>query len=259
MSTEQNAQDPTRRFSSRVADYVRYRPSYPAAMLEGVRAAGALHPGDLIADIGSGTGLLTRLFLEAGHRVIGVEPNADMRAAGEQELRGFAAFTSVAATAEATTLADASTDLVTAGQAFHWFDRAPAKGEFQRILKPGGHAALVWNERRTDSSEFLVAYEKLLLQFSTDYTKVDHRQMTPEIIAEFFAPFPVTVLRYPNRQIFDLAGVRGRLLSSSYAPPPGHPKHPPMLDELARIFERYQKDGRVVFEYVTEVHVGRLQ
>jgi len=250
--------DSTRRFASRVADYVKYRPGYPTGAIDALRQVGALRDGGVVADVGSGTGLLTRLFLEAGHRVFGVEPNAEMRAAGEVELRGFSEFVSVNGTAEATTLPAESVDLVVAGQAFHWFDREKAKAEFRRILRGERWVALIWNERRVDTTPFLVAYEKLLMDFSKDYTKVDHRQITPEVLNAFFGPGGFQTFTFDNRQVFDFAGVRGRLLSSSYAPGPGHPDHEPMLRELARIFELHQQDGEVVFEYTTEVNVGRL-
>ncbi|HEY4328573.1 MAG TPA: class I SAM-dependent methyltransferase [Phycisphaerae bacterium] len=257
---EQNCdRDPTRRFSSRVADYVRYRPAYPAEIIGALRGAGVLRPGSEVADVGSGTGLLSRLFLAAGYAVRGIEPNPDMRRAGEEQLREFAQFTSIDGTAEATTLAKKSVDVVTAGQAFHWFDREKTKLEFQRILQADSRwVVLVWNERRVGATAFLEAYEELLREFSTDYAAVDHRQMTPEILAAFYAPGSCQMKSFGNQQIFDLAGVRGRLLSSSYAPGPGHPRHEAMVGELARIFEKHQENGRVVFEYDTEVYFGEL-
>ena len=206
---------PTQRFSSRVSDYRKYRPGYPDGILRDLVAEGALAPRSVVADVGSGTGLLTRIFLEHGNPVFGVEPNDAMRTAGEEELRGFSRFSSIRGTAEATTLPEESVDLVIAGQAFHWFDRPRAKAEFQRILRrQAGYrwCALIWNERLTDTTPFLRAYEEMLKEFSTDYAKVDHRQMTPEIIAEFFAPHPPRLFTYPNKQVFDFAQLTGRLL-----------------------------------------------
>jgi SAM-dependent methyltransferase len=259
-ATQFGGGDSTRRFSSRVADYVRYRPGYPTAIVDELRRLGSLWPGAVVADVGSGTGLLTRVFLEAGYQVYGVEPNAEMRVAGEEQLRGAAGFVSVNGTAEATTLPDQSVDLVTAGQAFHWFDRAKAKAEARRILRgrPGGWVALIWNERRVGATPFLAAYEQLLRHYATDYQKVDHRQITAEVLEEFFAPNSLVSRKFENRQVFDFAGVRGRLLSSSYAPPVGHPQHEPMMRELARIFQEHQNMGQVVFEYDTALYAGRL-
>ena len=151
----------TERFSDRVADYVRYRPSYPPDLLDCLRRNCGLTPHWIIADVGSGTGLLTKIFLENGNRVFAVEPNAAMRAAGEEFLRGFEQLASREGRAEATGLEAHSVDLVAAGQAFHWFDRRRARAEFERILKPSGWVALVWNERLT-STPFLADYEQLL-------------------------------------------------------------------------------------------------
>ncbi|MBZ5704553.1 MAG: class I SAM-dependent methyltransferase [Acidobacteriia bacterium] len=250
-------QDPTHRFSSRVENYVRYRPGYPPEVLDLLRRECVLTPSSLVADIASGTGILTRMFLENGNRVFGVEPNAEMRKAGEEYLAGFPGFVSVSGTAEATTLPDRSIDIVTAAQAAHWFDGEKARREFIRILKPGGWTVLVWNERRTDSSAFLRAYEAMLVTHGTDYQDVRHERTTAEI-GGVFAPSPYQERLFEMIQEFDYPALEGRLLSSSYTPQPGHPNHEPMLKELRRIFEIHQMKGRVSFEYDTRVYYGRL-
>ena len=223
--------DPTQRFSSRVDNYVRYRPGYPPEVLELLKTDCGLTPSSVIADIGSGTGILTRIFLENGNRVFGVEPNEDMRRAGEGLLAGYPQFTSVAGSAEATTLRDRSVDMVTAAQAAHWFEREAARREFLRILKPGAWTVLLWNERKTDSTPFLREYEKLLLTYGTDYEDVRHERTTTAIDG-FFAPAPDQVRVFDMHQEFDYPALEGRLLSSSYTPQPGHPKYRPMLKEL---------------------------
>ena len=247
----------TQRFSDRVADYVRSRPGYPAAVLDALREAGALAPGAVVVDVGSGTGISSALFLEAGHRVVGVEPNAEMRAAAERILAGHAGFRSVDGTAEATTLPDACADLVVAGQAFHWFDAGRARAEWARILGPGGQAALLWNVRRTEATPFLRDYEALLQRFGTDYRAVRHENVGPEALAAFFAG-DYRTWTFENVQTFDRDGVRGRLLSSSYTPPPGHPDHGPMLRELDRIVDRHGGGGPVRIEYDTVLHLGAV-
>lgn len=249
--------DPTQRFSSRVENYVRYRPGYPPEVLDLLRRECGLTPGSIVADIASGTGNLTRMFLENGNRVFGVEPNADMRKAGEQLLAHYPRFTSVAGTAEATTLPDHSVDIITAAQAAHWFDREKARREFIRILRPGGWTVLVWNERRTDSCAFLRAYEAMLLAHGTDYQEVRHERTTAEI-SSFFAPSPHQEQVFELVQEFDYPALEGRLLSSSYTPQPGHPNYEPMLNELRRIFETHQVKGCVSFEYDTRVYYGKL-
>src|SRR5262245_36850681 len=191
--------DPTLRFSSRVENYVKYRPGYPPAVLELLAATCGLTPESLLADIGSGTGLLAELFLKNGNRVFGVEPNPEMRAAGERLLGDLPGFTSVDGTAEVTTLPAQSVDFVMAGQAFHWFDRVRARAEFERILKPGGWVVLVWNERRTDSTPFLTSYERLLETYATDYALVNHKQIDQAMIGAFFAPGAYDEGRFENR------------------------------------------------------------
>ncbi|MDR3458912.1 MAG: class I SAM-dependent methyltransferase [Verrucomicrobiae bacterium] len=248
----------TKRFSSRVDNYTRYRPGYPKEIIGLLRDECGLTKDSVIADIGSGTGKLTELFLENGNRVWGVEPNREMRQAGERLLHHFPKFTSVDGTAEATTLPDQGADFIIAGQAFHWFDRERCRPEFLRILKTGGWIVIVWNDRRTNATPFLVDYEKLLVDFSTDYEQVTHRRADdPKIVQEFFRT-PPRLKIFPYAQVFDYAGLQGRLLSSSYAPEAGQPKHEEMLARLKQIFERHQQDGRVVFEYDTRVHYGQV-
>jgi len=247
----------TSRFSDRVHNYLRYRPGYPAEVLDALKAECKLMPRHKIADIASGTGLWSRLLLENGNQVCGVEPNAEMREAGARLLATFPNFTSVPGTAEATTLAAQSVDFVTAAQAAHWFDRRPARREFMRILKPWGWLVLLWNERLTRSTAFLRDYEQLLLTYGTDYKDVRHERTT-EAVNEFFDPAPFQEREFEMRQEFDYAGVEGRLLSSSYAPGPGHPQHAPMLQELRRIFDGRAVQDRVAFEYKTRLYFGRI-
>lgn len=198
------------------------------------------------------------MLLENGNSVFAIEPNIDMRFAGERLLGDSPKFTSIEGKAEATTLPDASVDFVTSAQAAHWFDRARARREFIRILKPGGWLVLLWNEREIDSTPFLRDYEQLLLTYGTDYEDVRHERTT-DAVNEFFDPEPFQSRLFAMRQEFDYAGLEGRLLSSSYAPGPGHPKHEPMLADLRRIFDRHADRGRVSFDYKTRVYFGRLR
>jgi ubiquinone/menaquinone biosynthesis C-methylase UbiE len=248
--------DPTQRFSARVKDYQRYRPGYPREVIQLLRNDCGLRPQSVIADIASGTGIFTRLLLENGNHVLAVEPNSEMRGAAEQLLSRFANFTSIAGTAEATTLPQSSVDFITAAQAAHWFDLNKARREFIRILKSGGWTVLLWNERRTDSTPFLRGYEQLLLRYGTDYQDVRHQRVS-EHLHQFFAA-PVQAKVFANRQAFDYAGLKGRLLSSSYIPQAGHPNYSPMLNELCRLFDRHKVQGEIIMEYETQVYYGRL-
>lgn len=249
----------TERFTDRVGNYVRYRPTYPAALIDTLRQRAALSPeaGSAIADIGSGTGIFTALLLPLASRVYAVEPNAAMRSAAEQNFRGQSGFVSIAATAEATTLPAASVDLATAAQAFHWFDPAACRREFARILKPGGHIALIWNQRVNGGTPFLEDYEKLHVQHLAEYQKTRHSNVTESRIAAFFAPNPFEIIDAPNEQHFDLPGLIGRTLSSSYAPNPGQPGHDAFVTELQRIFQQHACDGQVTLRYQTRLYLGK--
>jgi SAM-dependent methyltransferase len=243
---------PTERFSNRVENYIKYRPGYPPQILETLQVECALMPRAAIADIGSGTGILARMFLENGNAVYGVEPNREMREAAERLLRVYPRFTSVEGRAETTSLSDASVDFVTAGQALHWFDLEAARNEFRRILKPGGWIVVVWNDRR-DESPFMQAYRQLLLRHSTDYLQVDHKRITTDVLLGFYGR-EFQQKTFDNHQEFDFDGIRGRLLSSSYVPLDSGP----MLDELRAIFAEHQVNGWVRFEYDTTLYYGQL-
>src|ERR1700754_1842691 len=250
--------DPTRRFSNRVEDYVKHRPNYPRALVTLLEDECGLTRESSVADVGSGTGILSELFLSAGVRVYGVEPNREMREAGEQLLAAYENFVSVDGRAEETTLDDNSVDFVTAGQAFHWFEPAAARREFRRILKDGGWAVLVWNDRRTEGTPLLAEYERLLLEYGTDYKEVNSKWAEGESIRALFGAGEVRTKSFDNEQGLDFDGLKGRLMSASYAPVPGHPNHEPLMRELAALFERHRRDGRVVVEYDTKVFYGRL-
>lgn len=248
---------PQERFGPRVEAYRRYRPGYPSALFEFLRRRCALRPGQVVADVGAGTGIFSRLLLDQGLRVLAVEPNAPMRAAAQAELAPYTQCSVVAGAAEATTLQAGCADHVMAAQAFHWFDRARVREEFARILRPGGWVILVWNDRRLDASPFLADYEGLLRSLGTDYGAVQERIPGAAELEEFFAR-DFTSASFYNEQVFDLAGLEGRLLSSSYALAAEDAGYPRMLEELRAIFTRRQRDGRVVFEYDTRVYCGRL-
>jgi SAM-dependent methyltransferase len=245
------------RFSTRVDNYVKFRPGYPPGVLDQLTKSCGLESDSIVADVGSGTGILSELFLRKGNQVFGVEPNEPMRTAAEQFLKSYDRFVSIEGTAEQTRLATHSVDLITAGQAFHWFDPAATRIEFTRILKPGGWVALIWNERRLASTPFLRDYEALLLRYGTDYTQVRHENVRNKI-GEFFSPGKNDFARFDNVQGLDLESLKGRLFSASYTPEPGHPNFEPMLAELTAIFAKHANHGLVDFEYDTTLYYGKL-
>ncbi|QDH21137.1 class I SAM-dependent methyltransferase [Saccharibacillus brassicae] len=250
--------DSKQRFSERVEAYIKYRPDYPQAALDYLYGEVRLDQADEIADVGAGTGIFSKLLLERGSRVAAVEPNADMRAAATQELGGHPGFRAIEGSAEQTGLPENAAGAIVCAQAFHWFDRAAARAEFKRILKPGGPVALIWNNRLTHGSPFLEGYEDLLQTYGTDYAEVNHSRISPDELQRFFGDNPMTLSRFGNRQVFDFEGLSGRLNSSSYAPAPGHPRYEPMMEELRRLFDRTEQDGQVFFEYETEIYWGTL-
>ncbi|SEL73810.1 class I SAM-dependent methyltransferase [Parapedobacter koreensis] len=250
-------QDSTTRFSSRVEDYVKYRPHYPAEVIAFLQETYGLADGHVIADIGSGTGISAELFLKKGYTVIGVEPNQPMREKSIQLLQGYPRFTALDGTAENIPLADQAVDAILSGQAFHWFDRRKAKSEFKRILKANGFVVLIWNERQEDD-DFGKAFERLVIDHAQDYQRVDHRNISEKEIGDFYSPKAYQLKAFPNAQQLDYNGLEGRLLSSSYMPQKNSEGYSAMVSALRELFDKYEVAGQVTIAYLTKVYVGQM-
>ena len=245
--------DPKKRFSSRVENYIKYRPNYPQEIITFLKEKGILLNNSIIADIGSGTGILSELFLKEGNLVYGVEPNPDMRKASETLLEDYSNFTSINGSAESTGLNDSSVNLITAGQAFHWFDINEAKKEFVRILRPNGFVIIIWNNRRKSGNNFSSDYEKLMRKYGTDYNLVRKSEIN---IDNFY--------KYKKKMFYifqklDYPGLKGRFLSASYIPLDDDPNFNEMIIELKLVFDENQKDGFVKLEYDTELYYGMIK
>ena len=249
--------DSAERFTSRVRDYVRYRPGYPPAAVAHIADQLDIAPGRLIADVGAGTGLLTRSLLQAGAEVIAIDPNEHMLDAARELLAGQRRASFVVASAEDTTLDDHSVDAITVGQAFHWFEHEAARDEFRRILRPGGCVALMWNTKRFDTSEFLAGYEQLLERHAPAFADVRHETSDEATIEAFFGA-PPTRAEFDNEQRFDWDGVLGRAMSASYVPREGAPHHAAFVVGLRELWEAHAVDGCLVWPYATVVWAGPL-
>lgn len=250
--------DSKQRFSSRVADYLRYRPDYPAALIDVLRTQCGLRSDHVFADIGCGTGFLAKLFLANGNSVFGIEPNDEMRIASEEYLSEFKHFSGISGSAEHTNLPGSSVDFVTAAQAFHWFEPVAARREFTRILKPHGWVVVIWNDRRISETAFGLAYEDLLVRYGTDYTKVKDAYPETHDMEEFFGNGNFQRRELPNFQEFDFDGLAGRLRSSSYAPKEGDTRFLPMMSELRKLFAANAKNSSVRMNYSTQIYMGQL-
>ncbi len=251
--------DPKLVFSQRVENYIKYRPGYPVEMLDILVKECGLTADWRVADVGSGTGLLLRLFLDFGCSVIGVEPNAEMRCAGDQILSGYPYFTSMPGSAESTGLEDKCVDLVSAGMALHWFDLPRARDEFRRILTPPGWIAVVWHRMLTGPELFMERYTSLVQKYSPGWTETQRRdQPGSSINLPGFFGGDYRRATFPTRQIVDWNGLSDRTLSIAHAPQPGDSNYQSMFDELGEIFIRHEVKDHVTLEYETELYYGRL-
>lgn len=242
------------RFLGRAEAYARHRPSYPAAALDLLEGRCGLKRGVTAVDLGSGTGILSALLLQRGARVFGIEPNPEMRSYSQLALHE--GFQAQSGTAENTGMPDRYFDLLVAGQAFHWFDPQKTRAEALRILKPGAWAALLWNERANGLVPFLEEYETLLRRYAPEYDAVAQLRAQEDGITRFFGHPPQRAV-FANEQVFDFEGLAGRVISSSYAPTADQPEHQPLMAGLRQVFDRHQRDGKVVFPYRTLVFFGQ--
>ena len=248
--------DPEQRFSKRAEYYDTYRPKYPRALLKYLREELSFSERSVIADIGSGTGLLTELLLKNGNTVFAVEPNDDMRKTAEARLSHYPTFKSTIGCAESTTLPSNSVDFVTAAQSFHWFRVAAAKCEFSRILRENGWVVLMWNTRKT-STPFQQGYENLVAWIASEKkNRVRHEDLANSTIAEFLGKYET--IRLQNSQRVDLDGLIGRMMSASYCPLPGDPLHAELVRKATDLFAQYQRNGFVELEYWIEVYAGQF-
>ncbi len=238
---------------------MKYRPHYPVEVFDFLEKEGVLAKGFMVADVGSGTGISAEPLLKKGYTVFGIEPNREMREAAEKYLKHHPHFTSIEGIAEHTDLPNHSVEVILAGQAFHWFNKEKSKHEFKRILKPGGNVVLLWNDRRTDTTDFLKVYEDFLQMFGTDYKEVNHKNTQEKEIFEAFFGGKFKEKSFYNYQDVDFAGLKGRVLSSSYMPFEGHTDYEFMMSTLKKIFMRYQENGKVRLDYDTKIYYGEIK
>ncbi len=250
-------QDATTRFGNRVKEYNLYRPGYPGELITFLQVQNLLDKNSVVADIGAGTGKLTSMLLPEVKQVHAIEPNEPMLAVCKHNLSTHANLHCIDATAEKTTLPDHSIDLIVAAQAFHWFDKQATHKEFERIGKPKCKVVLVWNER-ISGDDFMDAYDALLVKYAIDYKKVDHRNTTPDTIADFFAPNQMQFAYLPNEQELDITALVGRTLSCSYMPTADDEKWPETHNALKKLFQQYSQNEYVSLRYITKIFYGTI-
>lgn len=250
--------DATQRFGARADAYARARPAYPQQAVVALVRALALPAGSCIVDLGCGTGLSSEAFLRSGFRLIGVEPNQAMRAHAAQLSARYRRFAVVDGRAESTGLDAACADLVIAAQAFHWFDVEAARKEALRILRRPPRAALIWNDRRTEGSEFARGYEQLLLRFGTEYRAVQERHTQVDRLERFFGHARWRTIGIAHSTPLDFDTLAERLNSASYVPSPADPRHGPMMQALRELFAGTARAGMVSMEFETRIHFAEM-
>jgi SAM-dependent methyltransferase len=247
------------RFTNRVESYLKYRPGYPAEIYQVLLEEGIIKQSNHVADMGCGTGLSAELFLQNGHRVYGVEPDAAMLDGAKNYLSSYPYFVPVNASAHNCSLKNRSIDLIICGQSFHWFDREKTAAEFRRILQSDGHLLIMWNELNTSASDFMKVFVDFIEMFAVDYREVRSKIINAvEGLDGFFGHQSYQSKFFLNQQHLDLNGLNGRVLSMSFMPDQANKDHDFMMYCLRKIFQRYQETGKVKIEYLTKIYYGQL-
>ncbi|MBU5440050.1 class I SAM-dependent methyltransferase [Tissierella sp. MSJ-40] len=250
--TELNSKE---RFSSRVQNYVKYRPSYPNDIISYLEESIGLNEKLIIADIGSGTGISTKLFLDNGNTVYSVEPNQDMRQAAENLLKSYSNVHFIDGSSESTKLQSESIDIIIAAQAFHWFNPEPTKKEFLRILKANGTVVLLWNIRKTKSDRFMEGYLEIIRRYAETYTN----KSDDDLIPKFFDYKTIYKAILDNPQVVDFDRLKGEITSFSYMPNENDPNYVIMISELEDLFNKYNSNGKVTLEYETHIYYCKMK
>ena len=246
----------TEKFTGVSPIYDKYRPGYPKAILDILSADISFSRKDKVADIGSGTGKLSSLFLDNGNLVYGVEPNDKMRSEAERKFRNEKKFISLKGTAEKTGLDEKSVSIVVAGQSFHWFNQSLAKIEFKRVLQPGGHVVLIWNTRIPDGSVLNAGYEDICRQYSNGYHGSGSLGVDDKIIRTFFSA-DIIYKSIKFSQILDFDGLLGRYMSASYSLKKEDPLYLEVVERMQDLFKKHSRNNRVELLYDTEIYIGK--
>jgi SAM-dependent methyltransferase len=248
--------DTTVKFSGKAEGYAKFRPSYAAEFIDYLADSCSLTNASTVADVGSGTGILTKQLLDRGFRVLAVEPNADMRNTAESQLDSYTKFISVSGTAEATTLEAGSVDLIVAAQAFHWFDQSRFQAECRRALKPQGRVCLVWNSR-DENSPIVREIEDINGRYCPAYVGIAGGiENEKGVFERFFAGGMYEFRAFRNDAVYDLQGFIGRNLSGSYAPQEDDGNYKPYVEALADLFAKYCNGATITVPSWTRSYVG---
>lgn len=253
------APDSSNRFNQKASHYSKARPSYPDECVDWILDRVGFSSNISVADVGSGTGILTELFLKRGAFVFGVEPNSEMRAEAERSLLSeYELFRSVSGSAEETSLMDDSVQLVTVAQAYHWMDPEKTTSEFRRILQPGGLVALLWNDRQAEASEFMSGYEELLEKYGTEFEEIRDRA-TVRGLDSLFGQDSFEEFKAINVVSMSIDDLHGLVQSLSYLPSAGEKGFQELSEDLGRLFESQEEDGEVRFVYETSCFLGGVK
>jgi ubiquinone/menaquinone biosynthesis C-methylase UbiE len=246
------------RFLGKTDDYVKFRPGYPIEILDYLSKNHGFSSNAICAEVGSGTGKFSELLLQNKNKVFAVEPNGEMRGAAEKSLTAFQSFKSVSGDSVNTTLEKGSIDFIFCAQALHWFANENTAKEFKRILKPNGRVVIIWNKKAYEKSSFMKGIHKIFIEDCIDFLSVKLENIADKEILSSLFKDNYDSYSIDTKQTFNLDGLIGRMMSASYAPPEGHPKHQKFISEIKKLFQSEEKKGSVEFLYETVTYVFKF-
>ncbi|MEL7068836.1 MAG: class I SAM-dependent methyltransferase [Cyanobacteria bacterium J06581_3] len=243
-------------FASKVADYVASRPDYPAALFERLQTACNLQPGSVVADIGAGTGLLTHGLLKNGYQVVAVEPNQAMRRASDYALSKFSGYRSVEGAAESIPLEAGSVDLVTAAQAFHWFETARSRVECLKVLRPNAKVALIWNDRDLDDP-LQEVINKIFGEYGGAKLAALAAHEKQRDVTQFFGDTTPQQFSFPHEHRLTESGLLSLAFSRSYMPDRETSSGQDAMMRIRQVFRQFVIADMVTVRYSTTAFIGR--
>ena len=234
----------TQQFTGKASAYTKGRSDYPEALFDDLYHKYGFAPDSVIADIGSGTGKFCQPLLMRGSIVYAVEPNEDMLHAAPSFLRSASNYHPVKASAESTTLPDASIDHITCAAAFHWLDAKAFHAECRRILKPGGLVVMAWNVRDREAP-LNRAHAEVFRRFCPKFTSLSHGFDACQADLSIFYGGKYERIAYEDSTVQDKKKFLARSLSSSYALKPKDAEYAGFVSALEELFDAWKQDGVV--------------
>ncbi|HLO27660.1 MAG TPA: class I SAM-dependent methyltransferase [Anaerolineales bacterium] len=243
-------------YSTKAEKYAKYRWDYSLQAIEAIIQIAHVTEQTLAADIGAGTGMLTKHFAGRVRHIYAVEPNDEMRKIAEGQLERFENCSVIKGCAEAIPLGNQSVDLITVAQALHWFDPTRTRAEFRRVLKPKGWLTAIRNYGVDQTLNQAMGRICAEADRAGLLEAVPHPEEKP--VSYYCGHEDIQRLTYEIEEKQNWDEFIGSLLSASYMPEESHPSYP-RLERVARqVFDDLSENGELRVRGETELIIGQV-